>query len=90
MHYKKLDQALLGKRIRECRKRKHLTQAQLAEMLNISPKFICEIERGSKGIALKNFVLLVQALEVSADYLLLGHHENTKNNDSSTRSPLDT
>ena len=78
MHYKKLDQALLGKRIRECRKRKHLTQAQLAEMLNISPKFICEIERGSKGIALKNFVLLIQALDVSADYLLLEHTASEK------------
>lgn len=60
----------LGKKVRECRKRKQLTQEQLAEIVDISPSFLGHIERGSRVASLETFARLCNALEVSPHYLL--------------------
>ena len=60
----------LGKKVRECRKRKQLTQEQLAEIIDISPSFLGHIERGSRVASLETFARLCNALDVSPHYLL--------------------
>lgn len=62
----------MGERIRLARESKHLSRAQLAELVHLSTKFIFDIENGAKGMSLKNFILITQALDTPADYLLFG------------------
>ncbi len=65
MNYKKL-----GKRIREERLRLNLTQAQLAEAIDISDTYMGAIERGERSLTLDTLVRLVNRLGVTVDYLL--------------------
>jgi len=73
----KLNYKLLGKRIKETRKRKGLTQEVLAEKVDISPSFMSYIENGAKHQSLYTFVLIANELNVSADELLRDSLENT-------------
>lgn len=60
----------LGERIREERLRLHLTQAQLAEAIDISDTYMGSIERGERSLTLDTLVRLVNRLGVTVDYLL--------------------
>ena len=60
----------VGARIREARKSKRLSQNELAEMINISPSHMSDIENGKKTIKLDILMRLTEALQVSADWLL--------------------
>ena len=66
-----MEQNALGKRIKEARKKLKLTQEALAEKAKISNVYLGEIERGTKIPSVPVLVDLIEALEVSADYLLL-------------------
>ena len=57
-------------RIREERKRINLTQAQLAEDIDISDTYMGSIERGERSVTLDTLVRLVNRLGVTVDYLL--------------------
>ena len=61
---------LVGKRIREIRKNKNLTQAELASMAGMAPSNISEIESGKTSIKLMTFCRIVEVLQVSADDVL--------------------
>jgi transcriptional regulator with XRE-family HTH domain len=65
-----MDNATLGRRIREARKKKQYTQQQLAEKADIGQMYLGEIERGTKAPSLKSFVKIIEALDISADYIL--------------------
>lgn len=65
-----MDQVILGQRIREARKNKELTQEQLAEIAGIGLMYLGEIERGQKMPSLKILCKIIEALDISADYLL--------------------
>ena len=65
-----MEKSAVGKRIREARLNKKYTQEVLAEKAGIGVMFLGEIERGLKMPSMKVFVKLVEALEVSADYIL--------------------
>lgn len=65
-----MDQVILGQRIREARKNKGLTQEQLAEIAGIGLMYLGEIERGQKMPSLKILCKIIEALDISADYLL--------------------
>ena len=65
-----MDYKRLGARIREERKRLHLTQAQLAEAIDISDTYMGAIERGERSLTLDTLVSLVNRLGVTVDYLL--------------------
>jgi transcriptional regulator with XRE-family HTH domain len=66
----KMDKLTLGDRIKETRKAQRLTQDQLAERLDVSVEFIGQIERGLKLPSINVFIKIIEALNVSADYLL--------------------
>ncbi len=65
-----MDKTELGKRVREARNTAGLTQEVLAEKADIGVMYLGEIERGIKMPSLKIFIKLVEALNISADYLL--------------------
>ena len=65
-----MDQVAIGARIKAARDRVHLTQEQLAEIIDISPTHMSVIERGVKTPKLDTFVRIANALGVSTDALL--------------------
>lgn len=65
-----MDYLRLGKRIREERLRLNLTQAQLAEDIDISDTYMGAIERGERSLTLDTLVRLVNRLGVTVDYML--------------------
>lgn len=65
-----MDKAVLGKKFRDIRQRKGYTQHALAEIAGIGNVYLGEIERGLKMPSLNIFIKLVEALDVSADYIL--------------------
>ncbi len=71
---KALDQEI-GARIRLARKAAGLTQERLAELVDINPQHMSDIERGKRGtsvISLRRFSIV---LHVTSDYLLFGSNE---------------
>ena len=71
-----MDYSLLGKRIREERRKKDLTQEQLAEDVNVSYPHIGQVERGESGISLEALIAISNRLGVTVDYLLSDYIEN--------------
>jgi transcriptional regulator with XRE-family HTH domain len=65
-----MDYKRLGKRIREERIKLNLTQAQLAEAIDISDTYMGAIERGERSLTLDTLVKLVNRLGVTVDYML--------------------
>lgn len=65
-----MDYKSLGNRIREERRRLNLTQAQLAEDIDISDTYMGAIERGERSLTLDTLERLVNRLGVTIDYLL--------------------
>lgn len=65
-----MDKTTLGQKLRETRQKKGFTQHALAEIANIGDVYISEIERGLKMPSLNIFIKLIEALDVSADYIL--------------------
>lgn len=62
----------LGERVRKRRRDMKLTQAQLAERMDVSHSLVGHMERGTRAISLETFVTLCNVLEVSPSYLLQG------------------
>ena len=65
-----MEKAELGKMIREARLKKGFTQETLAEKADIGLMYFGEIERGIKMPSMNIFIKILEALEVSADYIL--------------------
>jgi len=65
-----MDFDALGLQIRRYRRRKNLTQAELAEMIGVSTSFIGHIERGTRVLSLETFVQLCTALNTDPNSLL--------------------
>lgn len=75
-----LDYKIIGKRIKEIRKNKHLTQEKLAEMCNLSASYISYIESAKKQkVSLKSLVKLGKSLDVTVDTFLNEYYKNSIN-----------
>lgn len=65
-----------GKRMQKVRCENHLTQEQLADLLNISRIHVARIERGARTCSIDLLVEIADALHVSTDFLLTGNPTN--------------
>lgn len=65
-----MEKTALGQRLREARQAKGFTRQILAEKAGIGEVYLGEIERGLKMPSLNSFIRIIEALEVSADYIL--------------------
>lgn len=71
-----------GIRIRSLREKRRYTREKLSEMAEISPKFLYEIETGSKGFSADTLYKLSKALETNADYILDGTYKSGTENEA--------
>lgn len=69
---KDLNYEEIGKRIKIKRKEMKLTQEKLSEIIDVSPSYISEIERGSSICSLATLTNIANTLGASLDYLVLG------------------
>lgn len=67
---------IIGNRIREYRLENRLTQAEFAEIMDISVNFLSEIENGKKGMSQDTIYRLCKHFKLSADFVIFGV-ENT-------------
>lgn len=63
----------LGERIQKSREAARLTQAELAEKVNVSTQYVSDLERSVVGASLSTLMDICRKLSVSSDYLLFGH-----------------
>lgn len=66
-----MDFTEVGRRIKIAREAKNLSQEDLAVLVDLSTTHVSVIERGKKTTRLDTFVAIANALEVSADSLLI-------------------
>lgn len=59
-----------GKKVKEIRLKRKMSQGDLAKILGLHPTYISGIERGVRNMALKNIDKLAKALKVSVKDLV--------------------
>ena len=75
MELKELNKKEIGARIRARRELLGMTRDEMAKYLEVTPKFIADIEYGDKGVSLRTLYNIKQVLGVSADFLLEGNED---------------
>ena len=83
-----MDQIKIGKFIAECRKKEKLTQAQLAERLNITDRAISKWENGRAMPDSSIMLELCNILGISVNELLSGGEINMENNNQQNEELL--
>ena len=63
----------MSKRIRRFRLDKNMSQKELGEIVHITGRYVSYIESGTKAPSLELLVLIANALDVSADDLLMNN-----------------
>lgn len=61
---------MLGAKIKKIRNDQKITREALSEMIDISSRFMADVESGKVGVSLATLKKLCKVLGVSADYLL--------------------
>ena len=72
-----INYRLLGERIQEVRKTRGIKQMVLAERTGLSCQYISQIETGRKQISLQALMQIAEALDVTADALLVGNQKES-------------
>lgn len=83
----KFDFKAFGQAIKAARKTKGLSRNQLADKLNIAPRYIASIENSGQHPSLQILYELVTLLDVSVDQFFFPEREQEK---STRRRQLDT
>ncbi len=66
----------IGTRIAGIRRSQNMTQEQLAEILNVTPKHISHVENSTSSFSLKQLIRFCEVFNCSFDYLIFGNKEN--------------
>lgn len=67
-----MENIQIGERIRELREIQNYTRESFAEKVEISAKFLYEIEVGKKNFSAYTLCRIAKALSVSCDYIMFG------------------
>lgn len=73
-----------GKRIKEIRDAKGLTQIAFAEKINVSRSYMNKIENGSKSPSIDLLIEIAVFGDVTLDYLILGRIQDETQNKKET------
>ena len=65
-----MDSQKMGRRIQEVRKSRGITQSELAQRVDLSTKYISNIECGFKTPTLETFIAIANALQSDSNSLL--------------------
>lgn len=71
-----LNFKLIGKRVKESRMRQHISQAELAELIDMSVSYISNIENAKKRASLEALVRISNVLRTTIDELLSGNQNH--------------
>lgn len=72
-----MDLIKIGKNIQSFRSKAGYTQAELAEIVNLSNTHISHLETGDGTMSLETLIDIAKALNTTPDYLLLGNIDYT-------------
>ena len=72
MKAKKELNVQIGKRIQKARQEAGMTQAALAEKLDVNVQYISDLERGVVGTSIQTLISICSILRVSSDSILFG------------------
>ena len=72
------DYYVIGRRIKQCRLDRKMTQEELADEINISVAFLSRVERGNAHLNLRRLTQIAEVLKVSPGYLLTGSNTTSK------------
>jgi transcriptional regulator with XRE-family HTH domain len=64
-------------RIRISREDRGFTRRYFAEIVDVSERFMCDLENAKCGMSLTTFIKVYEALNVRPDYLLLGDDDKS-------------
>lgn len=78
---------LIGIRIREIRKRRKITQEQLAESTGLSDAYISKVERGARA-SLETLLRIADVLDVTLNDIVVGNQKKTGGDMSAEFSQL--
>lgn len=70
---------LLGRRIKELRQKKGLTQEQLSDMINVGERNLSKIECGNNFVTAETLSKIIDALEIEPQELFNFKHLEEKN-----------
>ena len=74
--YTMINFILIGRRIKETRKQKKISQATLAEIAGLSVSYISFVENAKRNVSLKSLVSIANAMDTTVDALLSGNINN--------------
>jgi len=72
----------VGDRIRIEREKFDISREKFAELLDLSPFFVGQIERGERNMSINTLINVSQCLHVSIDYLIFGEIRKAEENNS--------
>ena len=71
-----LNFKIIGRMVKESRLHKRISQADLAEQVDMSASYISHIETAKKQASLESLVRIANVLGVTVDHLLCGNQTN--------------
>lgn len=74
-----LDKEIIGKKIRQIRKERGISQEKLSEEIDISPRQMCMIESGNSYPSIETFVKISKILDIDINNFF---NLNVKNSDN--------
>lgn len=78
---KEINYVEIGNRIRIERENFDMTREKLSELVNLSPYFLGQIERGERKMSINTLIKISECLHISIDYLFFEQvNVNTNNN----------
>lgn len=80
----------VGQRIRQVRENMGYTRESFSELCDISDSFLSDVERGNKSLTTKTLYKICSASHTSADYILMGTHFESFQNNSAIDSIIST
>ena len=75
----------IGKRIRQARESMKMTREELADRVDITPRFLADIEAGIKGMSMNTLCGISKELGVSLDHIVNGECRETPVKNSQIR-----
>ena len=69
---KTIDYKKIGEKIRIEREKFNMSREKFAELLELSPYFVGQIERGERKMSIGTLINVSECLHISIDYLIFG------------------
>ena len=75
----------IGDNLRRVREEHHLSQEALSEIMDCTPQYVSDVERGKYSFSLKKIIVLCDYFGIPSDRLIYGTQENYTPYDKRTR-----